>query len=140
LFAEFEHDSRKRMHDGEALTADKLTEIYNRLNKKYCGDADVSDAEFEEDWERRPYFYMEYYVYQYATSYCAATALTSQTLKEGEQAVDRYINNFLKARYSDYPIEVLKKAGVDMTSKQPILDALDVFEEKLNEMEELLLK
>jgi len=140
MFAEFEHDIHKRMQDGEALTADKLTEIYYNLNKKYFGDAVVSDEEIGLEWARIPHFYMDYYVYQYATGYSAATSLASQILEEGQPAVERYINNFLKAGNSDYPIEVLKKAGVDMTSKQPILDALDVFEEKLNEMEELLLK
>ena len=82
---------------------------------------------------------MNYYVYQYATGYSAATTLANKILNGEEGAVERYID-FLKAGSSDYPIEVLKKAGVDMTSKQPILDALDVFEEKLNEMEELLSK
>ncbi len=81
---------------------------------------------------------MNYYVYQYATGYSAATALASQILSGEEGAVERYLD-FLKAGSSDYPIEILKKAGVDMTSKEPILAALDVFEEKLNEMEELLL-
>ncbi|MBP1969046.1 oligoendopeptidase F [Virgibacillus natechei] len=139
MFAEFEHDIHKRMQDGEALTAEKLTEIYHDLNKKYFGDEVVSDEEIGLEWARIPHFYMNYYVYQYATGYSAATALANQILEGKEGAVDRYIN-FLKAGSSEYPIEILKKAGVDMTSKQPILDALDVFEEKLNEMEELLLK
>lgn len=140
MFAEFEHAIHKRMQEGEALTAEKLTEIYHDLNKKYFGEGVVSDEEIGLEWARIPHFYMNYYVYQYATGYAAATSLASQILEEGEPAVERYINNFLKAGSSDFPIEVLKKAGVDMTSKQPILDALDVFEEKLNEMEELLLK
>lgn len=140
MFAEFEHDIHKRMQEGEAFTADKLTEIYYDLNKKYFGEDVVSDEEIGIEWARIPHFYMDYYVYQYATGYSAATALASQILDEGEPAVERYINNFLKAGNSDFPIEVLKKAGVDMTSKQPILDALAVFEEKLNEMEKLLLK
>lgn len=139
MFAEFEHDIHKRMQDGEALTAEKLTEIYHELNKKYFGDGVVSDDEIGLEWSRIPHFYMNYYVYQYATGYSAATALASNILGGEEGAVDRY-HEFLKAGNSDYPIEVLKKAGVDMTSKEPILAALDVFEEKLNEMEELLLK
>jgi len=140
MFAEFEHDIHKRMQEGEALTAEKLTDIYYNLNKKYFGEDVVSDEEIGLEWARIPHFYMNYYVYQYATGYSAATSLASQILEEGDAAVGRYIENFLKAGSSDYPIEVLKKAGVDMTSKQPILDALGVFEEKLNEMEKLLLK
>ncbi len=140
MFAEFEHDIHQRMQDGEALTAEKLTEIYYALNEKYFGEAVVSDDAIGLEWARIPHFYMNYYVYQYATGYSAATSLASQILEEGEPAVERYINQFLKAGSSDFPIEVLKKAGVDMTSKQPILDALAVFEKKLNEMEKLLLK
>ena len=115
MFAEFEHDIHVRAQNGEALTAEKLTEIYYALNQKYYGDAVVSDEEIGLEWARIPHFYYNYYVYQYATGYSAATSLAND------------------------PIEVLKKAGVDMTEKQPILDALHVFEEKLNEMEKLLL-
>lgn len=139
MFAEFEHDIHKRLQDGEALTAERLTEIYYELNKKYYGEAVVSDEEIGLEWARIPHFYYNYYVYQYATGYSAATALASKILSKEDGAVERYIN-FLKAGSSDYPIEVLKQAGVDMNSKQPILDALAVFEEKLNEMEALLLK
>ena len=138
MFAEFEHEIHVRAKDGEALTADKLTEIYYNLNKKYYGEAVVSDEAIGLEWARIPHFYYNYYVYQYATGYSAATALANNILEGKEGAVDRY-PDFLKAGSSDYPIEVLKKAGVDMTSKQPILDALDVFEEKLNEMERMLL-
>ncbi|GGA74083.1 oligoendopeptidase F [Ornithinibacillus halotolerans] len=139
MFAEFEHEIHKRAQAGEALTADYLTKMYYELNKKYFGDDVVSDEEIGLEWARIPHFYYNYYVYQYATGYSAATALANKILAGEEGAVDRYLG-FLKAGSSDYPIEVLKKAGVDMTSKQPILDALDVFEEKLNEMEKLLLK
>ncbi|MBM7554021.1 oligoendopeptidase F [Thalassobacillus pellis] len=137
MFAEFEHDIHVLAQNGEALTADKLTELYYDLNKKYFGDELVIDDEIGLEWARIPHFYYNYYVYQYATGYAAATALASQILEEGEGAVERY-KNFLKAGSSDYPIEVLKQAGVDMTSKEPLLAALDVFEQKLTEMEELL--
>ncbi|SDL97949.1 oligoendopeptidase F [Sediminibacillus halophilus] len=137
MFAEFEHDIHTHMQNGEALTADKLTEMYYELNKKYFGDELVIDEEIGLEWARIPHFYYNYYVYQYATGYSAATSLASQILKEEQPAVDRYLE-FLKAGSSDYPIEVLKKAGVDMTSKKPILDALRVFEDKLSEMESLL--
>ncbi|TGB05214.1 oligoendopeptidase F [Halobacillus salinus] len=137
MFAEFEHQIHVKAQEGEALTAEKLTEIYYDLNKKYFGENIVVDEKIGLEWARIPHFYMGYYVYQYATGYAAATTLADQILTEGEEAVDRY-KSFLKAGSSDYPIEVLKQAGVDMNSKQPILAALDVFEEKLNELEELL--
>ena len=97
----------------------------------------VIDEEIGLEWSRIPHFYYNYYVYQYATGFSAAAALSNGILTEGAPAVERYIN-FLKAGSSDYPIEVLKKAGVDMTSNQPILDACKVFDEKLTELEQLL--
>ncbi|MCD5324677.1 oligoendopeptidase F [Pontibacillus sp. HN14] len=136
-FAEFEHDIHVRAQNGEALTADRLTELYHDLNEKYFGKNVVVDDDIGLEWARIPHFYYNYYVYQYATGYSAATALASQILKEGEPAVDRF-KGFLKAGSSDFPIEVLKQAGVDMTSKEPIEAALDVFEEKLAEFEKLI--
>lgn len=138
MFAEFEHLIHQKAQNNEALTADSLTKEYYELNKKYFGDEDiVIDEEIGLEWSRIPHFYYNYYVYQYATGFSAATALSKQILQEGQPAVDRYIE-FLKSGSSDYPIEVLKKAGVDMTSSKPIEDACKVFEEKLNEMENLL--
>ncbi|OHX48982.1 oligoendopeptidase F [Cytobacillus oceanisediminis] len=138
MFAEFEHIIHKKAQNNEALTADSLTKEYYELNKKYFGEEDiVIDEEIGLEWSRIPHFYYNYYVYQYATGFSAATALSKQILQEGQPAVDRYIE-FLKSGSSDYPIEVLKKAGVDMTSSKPIEDACKVFEEKLNEMESLL--
>lgn len=138
MFAEFEHIIHQKAQNGEALTADTLTKEYYELNKKYFGEEDiVIDEEIGLEWARIPHFYYNYYVYQYATGYSAATALSKQILEEGRSAVDRYIE-FLKSGSSDYPIEVLKKAGVDMTSAKPIEDACKVFEEKLSEMEKLL--
>ena len=139
MFAEFEHEIHVRAQNGEPLTAESFTDIYYDLNKKYFGDDIEIDEAIGLEWARIPHFYMNYYVYQYATGYSAATALAKQILAEGEPAVDRY-KDFLKAGSSDYPIEVLKRAGVDMTSKQPIIDALDVFEEKLDEFERLIKK
>ncbi|MFD3447347.1 oligoendopeptidase F [Microbacteriaceae bacterium 4G12] len=138
MFAEFEHDIHKKAQEGHALTPDLLTETYYELNKKYFGDNIVIDEEIGLEWARIPHFYYNYYVYQYATGFSAATALSKQILEEGQPAVERYINNFLKAGSSDYPIEVLKKAGVDMASPEPVKEALQVFEERLNELEELL--
>lgn len=140
MFAEFEHLIHQKAQNGEPITADLLTKEYYALNKKYFGEDNmVIDEEIGLEWARIPHFYYNYYVYQYATGFSAATALSKQILEEGEPAVKRYID-FLRSGSSDYPIEVLKKAGVDMTSKQPIADACKVFEEKLNEMESLLLK
>jgi oligoendopeptidase F len=136
-FAEFEHIIHQKAQNGEALTADLLTSIYYDLNKKYYGDDITVDREIGLEWARIPHFYYNYYVYQYATGFSAATALSKQILEEGKPAVDRYIR-FLKAGSSEPPIEVLKKAGVDMTSPEPIRQALKVFEQKLDEFERLL--
>ena len=136
MFAEFEHLIHKMDQEGEALTPDVLTKHYYELNEKYYGADVVHDEEIGLEWARIPHFYYNYYVYQYATGYSAAQALSVKIQKEGQPAIDRYFG-FLKAGSSDYPIEVLKKAGVDMTEKTPIMQALDIFEEKLNEMEAL---
>ena len=109
MFAEFEHIIHKKVQEGHAVTPDMLTEIYYDLNKKYFGDALVIDEEIGLEWSRIPHLYYNYYVYQYATGFSAATALSKQILEEGQPAVERYINEFLKAGSSDYPIEVLKK-------------------------------
>ncbi|WP_028393133.1 oligoendopeptidase F [Bacillus cihuensis] len=137
MFAEFEHTIHKKAQDGEALTAEVLTKEYYELNKKYFGSNIIIDEEIGLEWARIPHFYYNYYVYQYATGISAATALSKQILTEGEPAVCRYLE-FLKSGSSDYPIEVLKKAGVDMTKAEPIQEALKVFEEKLIELESLL--
>lgn len=139
MFAEFEHMIHELDAKGESITSEKLTSIYYDLNKQYFGDAMTVDEEIGLEWARIPHFYYNYYVYQYATGQSAATALSKQILEEGEPAVERYINNFLKAGCSDFPIEVLKAAGVDMESPEPIALACKVFEEKLEELEKLLL-
>jgi len=138
MFAEFEHIIHEKARLGTALTPEMLTDEYYALNQKYFGDALVIDKEIGLEWARIPHFYYNYYVYQYATGISAAAALTTQILEEGEPAVERYINNFLKAGSSDYPIEVLKAAGVDMTTKQPVEAALKQFERVLDEFEALL--
>jgi oligoendopeptidase F len=139
MFAEFEQMIHQRAQDGEALTADLLTSLYYNLNQKYYGPDIVSDPEIGLEWARIPHFYYNFYVYQYATGFSAATFLSKQILTEGQPAVNRYVE-FLKAGSSDYPIAVLKKAGVDMTSSEPIQQALQVFEQSLDQMEALLLK
>ncbi|MCK6256757.1 oligoendopeptidase F [Fictibacillus sp. KIGAM418] len=137
MFAEFEQAIHVKAANGEPLTPELLTKIYYDLNLKYFGENVVIDKEIGLEWSRIPHFYYNFYVYQYATGFSAAASLSKQILEEGESAVSRYID-FLKAGSSDYPIEVLKKAGVDMTTSKPIEDALKVFEEILDEMEDLL--
>jgi len=137
MFAEFEHMMHEMDRNGEAITADSLTKKYYELNKRYFGSEMVIDEQIGLEWARIPHFYYNYYVYQYATGYSAAVALSSQILEEKEVAVERYLN-YLKSGSSDYPIEVLKKAGVDMTSPEPIVQACKVFESRLEEMEQLL--
>ncbi|SDZ00434.1 oligoendopeptidase F [Evansella caseinilytica] len=137
MFAEFEQLIHEKAAAGEPLTPEMLSGLYYDLNKKYFGDGLKIDEEIALEWARIPHFYYNFYVYQYATGYSAATALAKQILEEGESAVNRYID-FLKAGSSDYPIEVLKKAGVDMTSPEPIKQAFTVFEKTLDELEALL--
>ncbi|MGG1573332.1 oligoendopeptidase F [Fictibacillus sp. NRS-1165] len=137
MFAEFEQAIHVKAANGEPLTPELLTKIYYDLNVKYFGENVVIDKEIGLEWSRIPHFYYNFYVYQYATGFSAAASLSKQILEEGESAVSRYIE-FLKAGSSDYPIEVLKKAGVDMTTSKPVEDALKVFEEILDEMESLL--
>lgn len=108
MFAEFEHDVHVRAQNGEPLTPELLTKLYYDLNKKYFGDNLVIDEEIGLEWARIPHFYYNYYVYQYATGFSAAAALSKQILEEGDAAVERYVG-FLKSGSSDYPIEVLKK-------------------------------
>ncbi|WP_270812467.1 oligoendopeptidase F [Exiguobacterium sp. CinTr1] len=138
MFAEFEHMIHQAAQEGVSLTPEYLNETYLELNKRYFGDEIVIDEEISYEWARIPHFYYNYYVYQYATGISASAALSQQIMEEGEPAVRRYIDNFLKAGSSDYSIEVLKAAGVDMTTKEPVLKALDQFEAVLDEMESLL--
>ncbi|WP_075642572.1 oligoendopeptidase F [Exiguobacterium indicum] len=138
MFAEFEHAIHDAARLGQSLTPEFLTSTYYALNQKYFGEEIVLDEEIGLEWARIPHFYYNYYVYQYATGISAAAALTDQILEEGQPAVERYINNFLKAGSSDYPIEVLKAAGVDMTTKAPVEAALRQFEHVLDEFEALL--
>lgn len=137
MFAEFEHLIHQKAQAGEPLTAENMTELYYDLNKKYFGDEIIVDQEIGLEWARIPHFYYNYYVYQYATGNSAAVALSKQIIEEGKPAVDRYIQ-FLKSGNRDYPIELLKQAGVDMTTADPIRAALQTFGEKLDEFEKLL--
>jgi oligoendopeptidase F len=136
-FAEFEHLIHQADEQGVALTAEYLSEQYAELNRKYYGKSLSVDPEIAFEWARIPHFYYNYYVFQYATGYAAATALADAILTKGQTAVDRYLE-FLSSGSSDWPIGTLKRAGVDMTKKDTIVRALDVFERQLDAMEKLI--
>lgn len=137
MFAEFEMITHKMVEEGESLTAEALCRIYHDLNVAYFGDGIVIDPAIDMEWSRIPHFYNAFYVYQYATGYSAAIALSRRILKEGPEAVADYIR-FLSSGSSNYPIELLKAAGVDMSTKEPVNQALKLFEELLDQMDELM--
>ena len=137
MFSEFERDLYARAEKGEAITADMLDAMWHDLNVKYYGPQMVVDKELNAEWSRIPHFYYNFYVYQYVTGFSAANALASQILNEGEPARAQYVN-FLKSGGSDYSIELLKKAGVDMSSPEPVRITIQRFEQRLSELEKLL--
>lgn len=137
MFAEFERIINEYLEAGEALTADYLCETYKKINELYYGPNVVVDDEIAMEWARIPHFYYNYYVFQYATGYSAAVAFSEQIIKEGKPAVERYVN-FLKSGSSDYPINVLKKAGVDMTTEEPVNNAMKLFAKLVDEMDKLI--
>ena len=136
-FAEFEHYIHQKALEGVPLTQDFMTSYYAELNAKYYGPSVEKDPEIDIEWTRIPHFYYNYYVYQYATGFSAATALAKRIVEGEEGALEKYLS-YLKAGNSGYPIEVMKKAGVDMTQSAYIEDAMKVFEERLNELEQLI--
>lgn len=137
MFAEFERIAHGMAERGEPLTVESLSEVYYNLNLKYFGPEMTVDQEIALEWARIPHFYSSFYVYKYATGFSAAAALAQRILDEGEPAVKRYLN-FLSSGGSDYPIELLKDAGVDMTSPEPVDQALKTFSAMVDKMEELL--
>ena len=137
MFAEFELAINEKLEKGESLTAENLCEMYRELNKTYYGDDLVIDSELDMEWARIPHFYYNYYVYQYATGFSAAIALSQRILREGESAVKDYIG-FLSGGCSADPITLLKGAGVDMTGKEPVNAALELFGTLIDEMENLM--
>lgn len=137
MFAEFEMLTHKLVEEGESLTADALCKLYHDLNAAYFGNGIVIDSEIDMEWARIPHFYTAFYVYQYATGYSAAIALSKRILAEGKPAVDDYIH-FLSSGSSKHPIELLKAAGVDMGTREPVNQAMKLFEELLDQMEELI--
>jgi len=134
MFAEFELKSHRMAENGEPLTVESLSDVYRDLNELYYDGAHVDDN-IAIEWMRVPHFYNAFYVYQYATGLCSAVKLADDILEGG--AVERY-RTFLKSGGSDYPIEELKAAGVDLTKKKSILASLDVFSQYVDELEELL--
>jgi oligoendopeptidase F len=137
MFAEYEQQIHSQAEQGQPLTADTLSAMYRSINEKYYGGQAFIDELIDIEWARIPHFYYNFYVYQYATGISAASALVQQILQEGKPAVDRYLK-FLSSGSSDYSIELLKKAGVDMTSPEPVRQALQLFDSHLTQMEELL--
>ncbi len=136
MFAEFERIIHQEVENGGALTAEWFTDQYLQLNQRYYAPEITVDSPVGMEWARIPHFYTAYYVYKYATGFSAATALAEMILKEGPAARERYLQ-FLKSGDSDFPLNLLRKAGVDMESPAPVRAALDVFKESLNELSAL---
>ncbi|HLN64499.1 MAG TPA: oligoendopeptidase F [Symbiobacteriaceae bacterium] len=137
MFAEFELLTHQKAEQNQPLTPDLLCSMYYDLNKKYYGtEGMVVDQPIEMEWARIPHFYRPFYVYQYSTGLSAAVALSQQVLKEGQPAVERYLR-FLSRGGSDYSINLLRDAGVDMASPEPVQKALDVFASLLDQMEQV---
>lgn len=134
MFAEFEKLTHESMENGNPLTAEDLCSMWHELNVKYFGPDMIVDKEIDMEWARIPHFYSDFYVYQYATGYAAASSFAKSILEDGDKAVKPYIE-FLKAGGSDYPIDILKKAGVDMTTPKPLEDTISRFAELLDMME-----
>ncbi|MBM7561076.1 oligoendopeptidase F [Fusibacter tunisiensis] len=137
MFAEFERDIHAHVENGGALTADYLCNHYLDLNRKYFGPDVVVDDAIKYEWARIPHMYYNFYVYQYATGFSAAIALADKMLTEGQPAVDRYLE-FLSSGSSDYPINILRKAGADMETDAPVKGALNVFKKVVDELDQML--
>ena len=137
MFAEFELKTHEAIENGESLTSEVLCKMWKDLNIKYFGEDMNVDEEISIEWARIPHFYSDFYVYQYATGYAAASSFANSILSKGEEAVEKY-KGFLKAGGSMYPIDTLKMAGVDMTTSKPLKDTLDRFNELLDMLEEII--
>ncbi len=137
MFAEFEKVTHAKIEAEEPLTAEEFTNIYFKLNEKYYGKSAVVDELIGLEWARIPHFYSNFYVYKYATGFSAASALSKQILTGEESAKERYLN-FLKSGGSDYPLNQLRGAGVDMEKKESIEEAINVFKKLVDDLEKLL--
>jgi oligoendopeptidase F len=136
MFAEFEKIIHEAVERGDSLTPQELSKIYYELTSKYHGSEMTVDQDIEMEWARIPHFYTSFYVYKYATGFSAATSFAKQIMDEGQPAVERYLG-FLNSGGSDYSINILQRAGVDMSSPQPIRQAMEVFEGLIEQMEQL---
>ncbi len=137
MFAEFEKETHELYEKGQPLTASLVCDLYKELNEKYFAPVTVIDDEIAYEWARIPHFYSSFYVYQYATGYSAAVTLADKILSGDEEAVTKYIE-FLKSGSADYPIELLRKAGVDLETPEPIERTMDSFSLALSELKEIL--
>lgn len=137
MFAEFELEAHKQVESGTPLSAEYLNEMYNNLNIKYYGSSVSADDMIKYEWSRIPHFYNAFYVYQYATGYSAANAIANKILNEGVEARDNYLK-FLSTGSSNYPIELLKIAGVDMSKTEPVESALRTFDKLVEELSSIL--
>ena len=138
-FAEFEHAIHQADQNGEVLTSEFLNNLYADLNQEYYGLSKEDNPQIQYEWARIPHFYYNYYVYQYSTGFVAASALAEKIVHGSQEDRDRYID-YLKAGKSDYPLNVMRKAGVDMEKEDYLNDAFAVFERRLNEFEALVEK
>ncbi len=139
IFSEFEREAHRMVMDGDPVTVESLNQAYIDVEDKWYGDVAVIDDGYKYNWGRIPHFYRRFYVYKYAVSYCTSAALSKAVLEGREGAMDAYMN-FLKSGGSDYSIELLKKAGVDLSTSQPFDDAMALFDDLVSQMEELLLE
>ena len=138
-FAEFEHAIHKADQEGQVLTSEFLNELYADLNEKYYGLSKEDNPEIQYEWARIPHFYYNYYVFQYSTGFAAASALAEKIVHGTQEDKDKYLE-YLKAGNSDYPLNVIRKAGVDMEKEDYLNAAFEVFERRLNEFEALVEK
>ena len=138
-FAEFEHAIHQADQNGEVLTSEFLNNLYADLNQEYYGLSKEDNPQIQYEWARIPHFYYNYYVYQYSTGFAAASALAEKIVHGSQDDRDRYID-YLKAGKSDYPLNIMRKAGVDMEKEDYLNDAFAVFERRLDEFEALVEK
>ena len=138
MFAEFEHKVNKLVENGEPIPAERLHQIYKELNEDLFGEDIEVDEYISAEWARIPHFYMFYYVFQYATGFMSAVALSQNILNGTDDQREAYLD-FLKAGESEYPLEVLKKAGVDMTGKDAMQKAMDVARDALKDLRQAIL-
>lgn len=136
MFAEFEQESNMLFYNNEEVNEEILSDLYYQLNRKYFGDHVIIDEEIKYEWLRIPHFYYNFYVYQYATSFCISQIIVDEILKGNQQMLNDYLA-FLKAGDSINPIELIKTMNIDITSKQPIIKAMEIYKETIEEFKNL---